>query len=727
MKTLNSIYLKRYKKIFLNNYDDVDNTSYVNALLGNIADLGFTLSIDLINTLKKSSLDDLVEIYKLMDEQLPIMVGSHIKHVPLFRNFPKNIPYHKEYLLNRTIGYIENFFGLVDQNVYRTLSCGHVIDNTIFDMSNFGACPICQYSVAMDGLEPEKKRPKLKELTPFKIIDLGTKEELINIFRNLVASSTPISQEDKDDIETFFKVFNTDITEYLPLEIPLKENVSIVAKLCIKYLGDFSIIKRYTKTATDLLRIITSLSDGDISLKDNCIFKKFTRSERRTLLSILDDLKSDIIEDMLKYKNRWIRIGEILHPSEYKNRYVNADNAFKILRDNIKYETFLSKVDKYLKNKDWKSANSLLTERSGEYIRKLDVLLQLSNSDNEVLKSFNEIVNKVPTRILIQVEEHFKHRTIKQDMRSFFPKGNISKVKVIDDERILLPKDTCDKVINIISKSLKDRFTKLASLGKVYINPELEKYIIPFSQRSASKSLNTITRGSKIPLPDNNTVRMFIHWMESNISTDIDLSAVFYDNNWKMIDQVSFTNINNHKYCKHSGDLRSAPAPRGASEFIDIEIEKAIKHNVRYVVMSVFDYTQHGFVELPICFAGIMGRDDSKKGEIFEPKTVREKFDLTADTKTCIPLILDLENKEMIWADIAIKSEVLYNCVESNSNNLILMSKSIVNMIRPNMYSLFKHHSEARGILVDKKEDADIIFDVDDVSKIDKIMGEFLI
>jgi hypothetical protein len=179
----------------------------------------------------------------------------------------------------------------------------------------------------------------------------------------------------------------------------------------------------------------------------------------------------------------------------------------------------------------------------------------------------------------------------------------------------------------------------------------------------------------------------------------------------------------------HSGDLQSAP--NGASEFIDIDRKKALKGGARYIVMGLFSYSNVPFINLPECFSGVMTRKVANNGEIYEPKTVKNKFDITADSKLVVPLILDLKDNEMIWADISLATKNKFrNNLESSTDTIKLMGKGMLEMLRtkPNIYELLSLHVKARGELVENKEDADLVFTSDDFPfNIDEILGEYLV
>ena len=49
---------------------------------------------------------------------------------------------------------------------------------------------------------------------------------------------------------------------------------------------------------------------------------------------------------------------------------------------------------------------------------------------------------------------------------------------------------------------------------------------------------------------------------------------------------------------------------------------------------------------------GWMEREDGEFGEIFEPKTVKQKMDLASQSTVCIPVIFDCQTREVIWWDM---------------------------------------------------------------------------
>lgn len=704
---MNEILLRRKNKVIVERGSETNpNNQYIITIMKNIEALGYTFSKELFGVLQTLSKEELQKFYLELIPMLKKLVGADVVYKPMYPNFPESV---------MEADYIELFINAI----IHYWSGGMLYPN-----------------------EEKNERLPLFDETKVKVIDLGYKEDLQNIFNNLCQSKTSISQTDKEDIERIFK----NMQVKFPDEVPLKENVALIGKL---YLENYSLatakdIQKYFKTATDVLRLITAMSDGDISLAANTKFRSFRRKERRMLLELLQGCGS-IEEDMLRYKNRWIRIGERLHPSEYsEEQFGKVITAFNKLRNRIKIETFAGKVTKAIETEDYKSALILLKKRPGELARKLDQLLRKANDKNSVINTFKDVANEVSTPVLLQVKEHFVHRNEKMESRVFFPKGNLARCHCIENTLSDINEKYCNAVVKICENALIENYKGKDFLGNVYLSDEFKRYIVPFSQRSASKSLKTIVRGSKIPI-DNNTkaMRAFIWWTNMDESesdygrVDVDLSAAIFDENWNYMEHISYTNLLSDRYnACHSGDITNGGSVNGdgVSEFLDIDIESVVKYGARYVVYQVYSYTKQKYSDMPHAMFGWMSREDVKSGEIYEPKTVKQRMDLTSQSIVCIPVIFDCVNREVIWCDMNLslkgcRSNYGGNNVESNLSGVAATCYSMVNMSKPNLYDLIDLHIKARGLRVENKEDADVIFDVDSgitPFDIEVFMGEYL-
>lgn len=708
---MNEILLRRKNKVIVERGSETNpNNQYIVTIIKNVEALGYTFSKELFEVLQTLNKEDLKKFYLELIPMLKKLVGADVVYKSMYPNFPESV---------MEADYIELFINAI----VHYWSGGTLYPN-----------------------EEKNERLPLFEETKVKVIDLGHKEDLQNIFNNLCQSKTSISQTDKEDLEWIFK----NMQVVFPDGVPLKENVALIGKL---YLENYPLatskdIQKYFRTATDVLRLITAMSEGDISLATNTKFRSFRRKERRMLLELLQGCGA-IEEDMLRYKNRWIRIGERLHPSEYsEEQFGKVITAFNKLRNGIKIETFAGKVTRAIETEDYKSALILLKKRPGELARKLDQLLRNADDKNSVINTFKDVASEVSTPVLLHVKEHFAHRNEKLESRVFFPKGNLARCHCIENTLSDIDEKYCNAIVKICENALIENYKSKDFLGNVYLSEEFKRYIVPFSQRSASKTLKTIVRGSKLPIDDRTkAMRTFIWWTNMGNQTDeyddygsrvdLDLSAAIFDENWNYMEHVSYTNLRSDRYnACHSGDITNGGSVNGdgVSEFLDVDIDSVVKYGARYIVYQVYSFTGQKYSDMPHAMFGWMSREDVKSGEIYEPKTVEQKMDLTSQSTICIPVIFDCVSREVIWCDMNLSLNGCHsnhggNNVESNLSGVAATCYSMVNMSKPNLYDLIDLHIKARGLRVENKDDADVVFDIDSgITPFDTevFMGEYL-
>lgn len=715
----NEILLRRKSKVSVNYGNSPEShDDYIATILKNVESLGFTFSSILIERLQTLTKKELQEFYLDIVPKLKNLIGADVEYNPMYPNFPKSVMAadEAELYLNAIIHYLSG--------------------GTLYPS------------------EAKEERLPLFENTDIKVIDLGSEEDLQEIFNNLCHSKTSISKTDKEDLEWIFK----NVAVSFPEEIPLKENVALIGKIYIENCPHAEIkdIQKYFKTATDVLRLITAMSNGDIGLATNTKYRNFSRPERRMILDLLQNCGS-ITEDMYRYKNRWIRIAEKIHPGEFnKDKYKKVISAFSFMHEK-KIPTFSSRVESAISDKDYNTALGLLKNRPGELARRLDELLRNSGNPTDVVNTFKTVAANVSTPVLLQVKTHFMHRNDELKTRVFFPKGELARSYNVPNTLPNIEEKYCKAVVNICDNALIANYTQKEFLGNVYLSDEFKNYVIPFSQRSASKTTKPVTRGSRFKLNENaNTLRSFIWWTNTDNKknngwydddgrVDIDLSAAIFDENWNYMEHVSYTNLRSEKYkAVHSGDITNGGPldGEGVSEFLDVDIDSVLKYGARYVVFQVYNYTGQKYCDIPNAMFGWMEREEAGSGEIYEPKTVKQKMDLTTAGTVAIPVIFDCETKEIIWCDMNISLTGCYthrggNNLESNLSTVAATCYSVVNMHKPSMYDLIELHAKARGVLVENKEEADIVFDIEkDASEdavktvtpydLDEIMGEYL-
>ena len=701
MNATNKILLRRKHLVVIEpNNAEYEQSKTENALvvsmMKNVQSLGFTFSKELFETLMHCGKDELKNFYTELIPELKALVGADVTYRPMYPNFPEQVAEASD---------VELFI------------------NAIVHYFTLGQL--------MPEYEKNERLP-LIDVNKMTVLSIGNSEDLMKILTNLASSKTSISQQDKEDIITIIKA-TPDYAKYLPDTIPLKENVALIGKLIIEEapIKSAAPIKKYFKTATDVLRLVTAMSDGDISLAAKTKYRSLKRCERRIILDLLANC-GNITEDLYRYQYEWIRVAEILHPFEYKyKKYNGVNKAFNTLRNEKKPLMFGGQVQAAILKKDMRTAATLLKERPGEFARQLDKVLRDSDNANYILNCFKDIATSISTPVLLQVRQHFIGRMAEQrtPVRVFFPKGNLARAMSIKNELPAIDATICKNVARICRDALIEQYKEKDFLGNVFVDEDFKHYLVPFSQRSASKAVKTIVRGSKVPVKeDASAVRAFIWWTNmddsknddywNNGRVDIDLSAAIFDENWNYLEHVSYTHLRSAKYkAYHSGDITNGGSVKGngVAEFLDVDIDSVGKRG-RYVVYQVYNYTSQKFCDLTNCRFGWMEREDVNSGEIFEPTTVAMKMDLTAESTVAIPVIFDCVERKFIWCDLNLAmpcSNRGGNNIESNISGVIATCFAMANMNKANLYDLILLNAKARGNIVTNRNEADIIFSND--------------
>lgn len=743
-KTSLSIVLFRRKGCVISPYNDSklpypcefnpETKEMVATICKNLYDYGFKLDEKSFNILAlKFNKEDIVDWYnKVLLISIKQYLGDDVEYNCMYPNFPQQV------------------MDMSNAELY--------INAIIHYMSDGRLVPYYETKQRTPLIEIDKleKLKTISIITPYEAIQM-VKE----ITTNLMSSKVSLSVIDKNDINTFSSntYYERNIDAYKVLkyfgdfiipndiEIPNKENLASLS-LLLFYTKGIDFIKSKYKTATDILRYLAYVNTSDSSLSKPCHYRNIPRRRRKILMSVLDNiaiqneeldyftshnpsvdisgLNPRMIEDMYRYRERWLRVGERVHPYTYSKQYPNAVKMFFILRNYSKcpIRSFNGHLTKLIDNFSHNNQNLIVSicgmcsTRPGEFARNLNRILSACKNPNDsklVIREFKKVADKIPVPILIQLFQYFSHRASDDEKTSrvFFLKGSTAKIKVIPYNLKDLESDICTEVASVCAKAIISKQSNLDKLGNVYVDKDFKNFIVPFNLRSASPSSKNIMRGSHISISDStNILRSFIWWTGD---VDVDLSAGVFSEDFKSISHISFTNLKSDIGC-HSGDITNGGPEDGAgvAEFIDIDINKVIKTGGRYVILSVHNYSRKHFSSMKNCCFGWMYRNDMNSGEIFEPSTVQDRIDVNAESTTCVPVIFDCINREFIWCDMTydILSNIS-NTIENGSNKVIEIVKAIIDIGRPNLYDLIVLNACARGNLVSDPKTADIIFSND--------------
>lgn len=631
---INKITIRRNNKIYIPTIENNDKTiddKTITAFISNLYRLGYVVNQEIIEQLSYTSVDNLQQVL----EAAEYSKGDHFDYEPMYPNFPKQVAEASEIelYLNAMMHYTGDVLGVRIMPVYDKFA-----------------------------------RPDLdKDEAEFIVLGLETKDSLTETTRNIITMSRPFSQTDKEDIIVLkdFVKFDDNQT------FKVKENL-----VFLTYSFPDNGLEKYYKTAVDVLRLAAAYSNGDITLATPTKFK-LSRPQRRMILQLLDNV--DDVEGMGAYSEQWKRLARTLH-----YRSDNNDKKYPTAAINLEkiqtgdYTTVNSKIEKAVKELDIE----LLKKYPGIYARRiLELLRKHPQEKDTILQSFSTIVGKVSVPVLLGLynllrspgKEELSHRLIR------IKNGEENKTFLLENR--LSNNDDLTELSTIILDGIEAQ----GESKKVVFSKDASHYAMPLYTRNISKGSTAIGLGSRLPLDsDKNTIRLFMHWKDFDKSidyydhrVDLDLSAIFLDNNFDFINDIAYYNVRIDDIGYHSGDITSAP--EGASEFIDININKALDNGIRYVVPTIYNYTQQPLNNIPESFTGFMMRDKVNNGEIFEPSTIQHSYDLNNGNTNNTPYIIDLKNREIVWLDTALKPSSYKNYnVANNIDNFTVLAKYAV-------------------------------------------------
>lgn len=630
--------------------EKINNTQKY-TILSELYSLGYNVvNPEMLRNASTSILLNYKEILRVLTE----MRGGHVNYVPLFQNFP-DIPNDREFFMKRFIGYFGQALGMWGE-----------APEWLFDLDEFGADPIwLRQNAEAYAKGVKKEAAKLpdehKELTSLILMDEAQAvKNLQNWMNNCFYSNSSLKEDVVTDLMECVKIFGVEHID--PTKVKFKETKALLAKLAFVNKNSFA---KYLDGATDVLRMFAAVTNGDTSLAEPIKFPRCNRKQRREILGVLER-DNKLEENLRNYNGLWLRVGEMLHVGEYKNKFPKTSELFHKLR-NSKLQTTASLINAKLDNP--KELLEILQQNPGVFAKRLHEVLRRCDSHTSIISSFNKALPKVNTKSLLTLYWYLQYAN--EDTKCIINKKG--KIYINSAAVSQVPPDVLKSFQLFIAAELKQRFNN----KDIEVSSDIYKCVLPLWERAATDGLLTLSRGSRISIDTQRTLRLFVYWKENpGQRTDLDLSVIQLNQNFEFCGHVSYTNLQADGII-HSGDLTSAP--HGAVEFIDISLpffNKTYK-NARYLVPVVYRFHGDTFDNLE-CFTGWQMRDKcdaSRKS--FDIKTVANKLDIKRKANVCVPLIVDCRG-EIIYADAYFGNNSYFlNNVESSHKSLSAVAKEL--------------------------------------------------
>lgn len=559
-----------------------------------------------------------------------------------------------------------------------------------------------------------------------------------DIFTSLIKQKAAWSDLDRDDIRFLLARNNVFApvrgeryltAAFQSMSFGASANLGWFAKVS----GDTGAVK-YASSLTDVLRIAVAVAGGNPEFikpsRGGAKLGNIPRAWRRAIVARIDQMVSGKPDygDVRRRLGLWKLVGKLLHVGDYSASYPQAAAFFSKVRSGALPKSDRGLIQQRLVSQS--RSDILRAEQPGEFARDLDWALRTSSAPYETLATFAKVAHRASSRSLWGAYSALENRGA---VRVFLPKGNAQRAKFAEP---LAPMDArlIEDAQNVVMHALRLRYAEQSPVGKnakVFIDPTLYQYAVPFQVREQGVATRVIGRGSRIPIGRGEFLRFFVWW--KNIESenrydgrvDLDLSLSFMDENFKVTSEVSYYNLRDGA-AVHSGDITSAP--EGAAEYIDIHSEELARvgRGSRYVAASVLSFTHQPYSQVPEAVAGVMLRENLDAGEVFDGKTVETAFSLTQDSNGILPYVFDLQTRELIWVGLSVVGGRI-NYAGAHQTAFSRMVEAAATHKVVTVGQLIAQHAQARGaIVVTNAEDADEVYGLDTAFQAEKLLSEWL-
>ncbi|MFH6994409.1 hypothetical protein [Flavobacterium sp. FlaQc-48] len=705
--------------------NDIKNISGTTAvLMANVSKLGFTFSESLLHALNNVNPKYKIEVLEVLREVL----GTDKNWTPLVKEW--NIP-TGESAIDHVATFFANFFQTKSGT---TLQCGHIIPDNTFPLERYNGCPFCGTPFEFGKIENYGQGSKLK------VLDLWTEKELEDFYTSLLQSKTALDATQAESLKTAMK--------YLPLpttDVAMKETLMLVIDLLIEN-GKEDEASQFLKTPTDILRYLWFKNTGFLQIiEPKTIVKrasknaahfynfldtsaqakvasqkdlklKYSRKECLMVASWLNNLDMDVetmCEIMHPKRGMWVRFIRALRLAEYSKRKGFEKLAFLLdVFYNQVYEVWQSKVNSSRLKFDADKTFALLKQRPGLFARSLFSNMLWFGAD-ETVAHFEEIIDKVPARLIFTLNMYAQNYFDKNIQRSVKPLGGTNKripanalLNLYDEAQLEAMKNQIEELCIL---AMKKRFAAVSNTNKtMYIDPQLFNIPVAIGDRSDTvQDLPVALMGTRFPV-EGNEVRLFLQWGTGLPAQHLDMDLSCHIAYEEKSDMCSFSRLVTTG-CKHSGDIRSIPNKIGTAEYINIDIDELAKAGTKFVTFTCNAYSNGSIT--PNLVVGWMNskhqmKISEKTGVAYDPSCVDHQVRVTQNVaKGLVFGVLDVAKREIVWLEMTFGGQVVQGLDFKGVQALLAKLNS-----KLNIGSLLQLKAEAQGLILTEDQMADEVY-----------------
>ncbi|MEU1755575.1 hypothetical protein ABZ436_23345 [Micromonospora matsumotoense] len=626
-----------------------DGTSVARQLDAALLDVGFSASRALLAHVGTLAPAPAMDLAATVVSAVRELVGDHVQHNAYFIGFPHDVPDTIEFWVDRLRAAVLTGGHMATDAQLRDAAVSGGVN--LLDLPAYGTYQhtYAELLAAHDALVTAVG----DRVTLLRLGD-AAEVEAARLYLTLAGSSTPHGEADLT-ILSELAVACADGPQ--PADIPVRENRAVLNGIRL-VLGRPLV---GVDTTTDVLRLACQVSGGDVSLAAPTRFRAFRRPERRMLMAALNEVvaaNQEKLGDVVRYAERWKRLGERLHPHEY-DQWPYAQEVFTVARGERRVHSLAGRAEAAIRAGAVGPAASVLSAAPGLLLRSADRLLRLASATERttVVDAVTGALGSASGRVLLSLREHVDNRLTPASARMYASRSRTAWVG--PDERPPLPAGLVAELSSLLDAEISARLPQ--SHRPLVVDPEVLDVALPLSGKATESGFAVMPRGSRASV-SGELLRFFTYWRQTSRRTDYDLSLLLLDDDFHSAGQVSWTNYR-HDGVVHSGDITDAT--NGATEFIDVPLT-APGH---YVVPQVNIYAGESFDEVAESMFGYQTRARDQGGAPFDARTVRARSHLRGPGRVALPMVFASNERgwQAVWLHLYLRGWPSFNRVEENT------------------------------------------------------------
>ncbi|MFI0793815.1 hypothetical protein ACH4OY_14145 [Micromonospora rubida] len=626
-----------------------DGTPVARQLDAALLDVGFSVSRALLEHIGTLAPAPAMDLAATVVSAVRELVGDHVQHNAYFIGFPDGVPDTLEFWTDRLRAAVFTGGGTAtDAQLADAIASGGV---NLLALPTYGTY---QHTYAELLAAHDDLITAAGDRVAMLHLGDAVEVEATRLYLGLAGSATPHGEA---DLAILSELAVACVDGAQPAKIPVRENRAVLNGIRL-VLGRPLV---GVDTTTDVLRLACHVSGGDASLATPTRFRAFRRPERRMLVAALNEVveaSPDKLGDVVRYAERWKRLGERLHPHEY-DQWPYAREVFAVARGERRVPNLAGRAEAAIRAGAIGPAASVLSAAPGLLLRSADRLLRLASPAERtaVIEAVTGALGSASGRVLLSLREHVDNRLTPASARMYASRSRTAWVG--PDERPPLPAELVAELSSLLDAEIGARLPEPER--PLMVDPEVLDVALPLSGKAAEGGFAVLPRGSRASV-SGELLRLFTYWRQTSRRTDYDLSVLLLDDEFHGAGQVSWTNYH-HDGVVHSGDVTDAT--NGATEFIDVPL------TVRghYVVPQVNIYAGEPFDEVAESMFGYQTRTRDQLGAPFDARTVRARSHLRGQGRVALPMVFAKGEHgwQAVWLHLYLRGAPSFNRVEENT------------------------------------------------------------